>query len=294
MNDKLLLIVNPRSGRGRAKDILLEIVNIFTESGRIVTVYPTSCKDETITYIAKNAPDYALIVVCGGDGTLNEVVNGLMRCGEKIPLGYIPLGSTNDFASSLDIPINYISATEKIIQGAVFPYDVGSVNGNYFCYIACCGAFAETSYLTSQSLKNRLGHFAYLLSSVKSLSTLRKTTMTVTTPEFSVTNDYLFTAFTNSLNAGGVLDFSQGGIVFDDGIFELLLIKMPKDLIEFSSIVKDLLNSDLSNKNINLYKTSECNINIEKGIGWSLDGEDGGIIDNINFKVHHKAINIIL
>jgi diacylglycerol kinase family enzyme len=148
--------------------------------------------------------------------------------------------------------------------------------------------------MTSQNLKNKLGHFASLLSSVKSLSTLRKTTMTVSTPVLTITEDYLFTAFANSMSAGGVLNLSGGEIVFNDGLFELLLIKMPKDIIEFSALIKDLLNADLSNKNISLYKISECHIKIYKTVGWSLDGEDGGQQDEVDFKVYKEAIDIIL
>lgn len=294
MGEKLLLVVNPRSGREKAKVVLFDLIKIFTESGKEVTVYPTSHKESTITYIKNNAPKYDLIVACGGDGTLNETINAVMQCGQRVPVGYIPLGSTNDFAASLEIPTDCIQAAEKIIHGTLFPYDVGSINGKYFSYIACAGAFAETSYQTSQSLKNKLGHFAYLLSSVKSLSTLRKTRMTVTTPEGTITDDYLFVAFANSRNAAGILDLSEGEIVFNDGLFELLLIKMPKDVIDFSALIKDLLNADLSNKYVSLHKTSECRISLEKGLGWSLDGEDGGIQNEVAFKVHKEAIDIIL
>lgn len=294
MREKLLLVVNPRSGREKAKVVLLDLIRIFTESGRDVTVYPTSHKESTITYIKSNAPNFDLVVACGGDGTLNETINAVMQCGKRVPIGYIPLGSTNDFAASLEIPTDCMQAAEKIIQGTLFPYDVGSINGKYFSYIACAGAFAETSYMTSQSLKNKLGHFAYLLSSVKSLSTLRKTTMTVSTPDMTITDDYLFTAFANSMNAGGILNLSSGEIVFNDGLFELLLIKMPKDIIEFSALIKDLLNADLSNKNVSLCKISECHIKLCKCLGWSLDGEDGGLQDEIDFKVHKEAIDIIL
>ncbi|PKM62384.1 MAG: diacylglycerol kinase [Firmicutes bacterium HGW-Firmicutes-21] len=294
MSERLLLIVNPRSGRGRARSTLLDIISVFTGSGRNVTVYPTREKEATITYVADNAPGYDMVVVCGGDGTLNEVINGVMCCDKRIPIGYIPLGSTNDFASSVHIPSDCVLAADKILRGTAFSYDIGSMNGNYFAYIACAGAFAETSYMTSQNLKNKLGHSAYLLSSVKSLSTLRKTTMTVTTPELTVTGDYLFAAFTNSRNVGGVLTFPNGEIVFNDGLFELLLIKMPRDLIEFSILIRDLLNTELNNKNIELYKASSCSIKAERSVGWSLDGEEGGLLDNINMLVHPKAVDIIL
>ncbi|HAN21963.1 MAG: hypothetical protein A2Y15_05700 [Clostridiales bacterium GWF2_36_10] len=293
MNDKLLLVVNPRSGRGRAKDYIIEIVSTLTQGGKTVTVYPTCNKAATISYVAENVIKYNTIVVCGGDGTLNEVLNGLILSGVKIPVGYIPLGSTNDFATSLDLPSDCITAAENILNGNIFQYDIGSMNDNYFSYIACAGAFAETSYTTNQNLKNKIGHSAYLLSSVKSLSTLRKITMEVNTPEFSVTGDYLFCSFSNSLNAGALLNFKGMDIKFDDGLFELLLVKMPRDLLEFSALIRDLLNANLKNKYIELFRTNECHIKIERGIGWSLDGEDGGITDDIYLKVHPKAIDII-
>lgn len=293
MKDKLLLIINPRSGRGRAKDALLEIIATLTMGGKTVTVYPTCQKEATITYIIQNANKYDMIAVCGGDGTLNEAFNGLIRSEIRIPIGYIPLGSTNDFATSLKIPLEYIEATENIINGKSFAHDVGSLNDTYFTYIACAGAFAETSYMTNQNLKNIIGHSAYLLSSVKSLSTLKKTAMEITTPELTVSGDYLFTSFTNSLNAGAVLNFNGNGIEFDDGIFELLLVKMPRDLIDFSALIRDLLNANLKNKYVEFYRTNQCHIKTEKAIGWSLDGEDGGTTDEIDLKVHKQAIDII-
>ena len=294
MSEKLLLVVNPRSGKCRARSVLLDITDVFTTNGKTVTVYPTCCKEQTISYIEENAPDYSLVVVCGGDGTLNEVINGIIRCGKRVPVGYIPLGSTNDFASSVGIPSDYIRAAEKIAEGTPSPYDLGYMNGYYFTYIACTGAFAETSYLTSQNLKNALGHSAYLISSIKSLSTLRKTGMTITAGDTRITGDYLFAAFTNSKNIGGVINFSQNDIKFDDGLFELLLIKMPKDLIDFSALIRDLLNADLRNRNIDLRKLSCCEIRTDRKIGWSIDGEEGGVSDSVNIEVHPKAIDIII
>ena len=294
MSKKALLIINPRSGRGRAKDCLLSIVSVFTEGGMSVNVYPTKQKSDTISHVAENAPFFDLVAVCGGDGTLNEVINGVLRCGKRVPIGYIPLGSTNDFATSVHIPSDCVAAAVKILNGKAVSYDIGSINGTYFSYIACAGAFAETSYLTSQNLKNKLGHSAYLLSSVKSLSTIKKTSMIITAPGFSVSGDYLFTALTNSTNVGGVLFFPGGGITFNDGLFELLLIKMPRDLLDFSTMIRDLLNADLSNRNIEIHKVAGCRIETEKGVGWSLDGEDGGSADTVELKVHPSAIDIIL
>lgn len=293
MNERVLLIVNPRSGRGRSADILLDIVSAFTEGGKTVTVYPTRQKEATLTYITQNAKKYDMLAVCGGDGTLNEAFNGLLRSGVRIPVGYIPLGSTNDFATSLEIPADPMEAVSVILEGKPFAYDVGSMNGTYFTYIACAGAFVETSYTTNQNLKNAIGHSAYVLNSIRSLSTLRKTAMEVTTPEFTVSGDYLFSSFSNSHNAGVVLNFGSKEIIFDDGIFELLLIRLPKDVIEFSALVKDLLNANFNNKHIDFFRTNECHIKAERAIGWSLDGEDGGLADEINLKVYHKAIDII-
>lgn len=293
MNDKILLIVNPRSGRGKSKEVLFDIVDTLTHSGKTVTVYTTKQKKQTIDYIAENVQNYDTVAACGGDGTLNECFNGVIKSGVRVPIGYIPLGSTNDFATSLNLPLDHIEAAKVVAAGKSVPYDVGSLNGSYFTYIACAGAFAETSYLTAQNLKNKIGHSAYLLSAFKSISTLKKTTMEITTSDFTLKDDFLFTSFSNSLNAGVVLNFNSNDIKFDDGLFELLLVKMPKDIIDFTSLVKDILNANFNNKLIRLFKTSECHVKAEVGIGWSLDGEDGGITDEITLKVHPKAVDII-
>ena len=242
MNDRVLLVVNPCSGRGRANQILFDIINKLSENGKFVTVYPTRQKEATLSYIEKNACNFDILAVCGGDGTLNEAFNGLLRSGVRIPVGYIPTGSTNDFAASLGLPTDPVEAADVIANGTPFAYDVGVMNDTFFTYIACAGAFTEISYTTNQNLKNKIGQSAYFLNSIKSLASLRKTALEITTPEFSISGDYIFASFSNTRNAGVVLNFSSSNVSFDDGMFELLLIRMPRDLIDLSTLIKDLLN----------------------------------------------------
>lgn len=181
---RALLFVNPLSGKGKSKKCLLDIIRVFTEAGYSVRVYPTTpAREANIRFVQKNAKYNSLIVAIGGDGTLNELINGVMlsRIGAKI--GFIPLGSTNDVAASLGLPQDPVQAARSIVAGKLIPYDVGQFNGEYFGYIAGTGAFTEVSYATSRSLKNALGHLAYVLEGVKNISAIQPLWLKIQTPE---------------------------------------------------------------------------------------------------------------
>ncbi len=291
---KVLLIINPKSGRGKGKTVLLKIVDIFTQNGKLVTVYPTVGKKQTVEFVSYNAKDYDLVVACGGDGTLNEVVNGVMHSRVRIPVGYIPLGSTNDFASSVGIPDDCFMAVEKILNGTPKPYDLGLMADTYFTYIACAGAFVETSYTTSQNLKNALGHSAYLLSGIKSLSSLKQIPMRITTNSYSIYGEFLFVSLTNSKRIAGLVNFPEEKVEFSDGLFELSVITMPKDMFEVTTLIRDLLAGNLNNHNIVIKRVKSCDILIPEKIGWSVDGEDGGMKAKVKLEVIKRAIDIVL
>lgn len=295
MVGKTLLVVNPCAGKGIAKKNLLDIITLLTDAGCEVTVLPTK-KDNTAEQIKKfiiKHEGYAMAVACGGDGTLNLTVEGVLRSGKQLPIGYIPFGSTNDFAASLGIPSDFREAISHILSGKPCPHDIGLFGDRHFTYIACCGAFAETSYSTNQTLKNLLGHTAYMFNVIPSLASLRPLTMTVTADGETIDGRFIFCALSNTTVAAGTLKLDGHDVNFSDGLFELILIRYPQDLIEAGRVAKKLLSSNLNDPLIVLRHVSSCKITSKEAIGWSLDGENGGKSTSAVISVEKSAVEIL-
>ena len=202
---KLLFIMNPFAGQKRANKFLPDIISLYNRAGYDVTTYMTGGPGDATSVAARLAPDVDLIVCCGGDGTLNETISGVLHRGVDTPLGYIPAGSTNDFASTLKLSGNIMQAAQDILEGSPKSYDVGDFGGRYFSYVASFGAFTRTSYTTPQSSKNALGHTAYLLEGIQEISQLRKEHIRMEMDGQVVEDDFLFGAISNSTSAGGIL-----------------------------------------------------------------------------------------
>lgn len=200
---KLLFVINGHSGKGQIKNRLLEIIDVMVQEGYQVTVHTTQAREDATNVVREQAKDYDLIVCSGGDGTLDETVTGLMQSGEKVPIGYIPAGSTNDFANSLKIPKNMLHAGKTAVTGRRFPCDVGEFNGDFFIYVAAFGIFTDVSYATSQELKNVLGHVAYILEGAKRLHTIKSYHMRVEYDGQETEGDFLLGMITNSTSVGG-------------------------------------------------------------------------------------------
>lgn len=296
MIGKTLLVINPRSGKGAAKRVLLPIVSLLSNAGCEVTVLPTKpgmATAEALSAMLACENRFDLVVACGGDGTLSLTVEGVLQSGRRVPIGYIPLGSTNDFASSLGIPSNYTDAITLLLAGNPVPHDVGLFLDRHFTYIACCGAFAETSYTTSQSLKNLLGHAAYVFNAIPSLSSLSPIPMTIEADGELLSGRFIFCALANTTTAGGLVKLDSTDVQFSDGLFELVLIRYPEDLVEAGRIATKLLASDLNDPAILLRHVQGCRIVSEKPVGWSLDGEDGGMHTSALLTVEKSAIDIL-
>jgi len=289
---KLLLVLNPVSGKGVGKSKLYEAVEIFSNNGYRVTVMPTK-HGETEKMVAQEAKNYDLIVAIGGDGTLNSVVNGIMNSGTEIPLGYIPLGSTNDFGKSLELPSNIKDACKAICKGRTRKIDLGKFGDKYFVYVAYSGMFAETSYNTPQQLKNTLGHGAYVWSAIASLPREKKEKYNVFLDDEVIDGDYLLVAISNTLRVGGVIQLSKDVVDFDDGYFELTLVKAPDNTIGWASLANDIMLSQLNSSNFISRKVKKVSIHFEKPKGWSLDGEYGGEHSEIDIQICEKALNLI-
>lgn len=292
---QMLLIVNPCSGKGRVRNHLLEITDIFIKAGFRVQIYvsqqPLDARDAAVRYGSRAE----LIVCSGGDGTLNEVVSGIMELEHAPQLGYIPAGSTNDFASSLHIPRNMGRAAEAVVTGRGMPVDVGCFcRERYFMYVAGFGAFTEVSYLTPQDKKNVLGHQAYMLEGVKSLSAIKSYHMSVEWEEGQTEGEYIFGMVTNAVSVGGFKGLVSRDVALDDGLFEVLLIGVPRTALEFSNIVSSLIRKDEDETGlVKRFKTGHVRFHADEDVDWVLDGEFGGSRREAEIHNLRKRIEIL-
>lgn len=289
---KLLLLLNPYSGQKKANRYIVNIVSLFTESGFDCMFHVTQHSCDAKEYVSENASNYDLIVCIGGDGTLNEVIDGLKTSEIDIPIGYIPSGSTNDFANSLGLSKNVMQAARDIMEGSSQYYDLGCFNGKYFSYIASFGAFTKTSYDTPQTLKNSLGHLAYLMESIKEFP-LKPVHAKVTVNGNVYEDNYIFAAISNSTTVGGILTLDSQCVDMSDGLLEVMLIKNPENTTEFSQIAWALTTQQYNCDPIKFFSSESVVIETSSDVNWTLDGEfckgnEKNVIKNI-----HNAIRII-
>lgn len=289
---KLLFVFNPQSGKGQIRQHLTAIIDIFTKNGYEVTAHPTQAKDDAYEKIYSRCDDFDVVVCSGGDGTLNESIKALMKKERRIPLGYIPSGTMNDFASSLGIPKDMTEAAEKIVDGQLVTVDIGSFNDEYFTYIAAFGAFTDVSYETPQQMKNMFGSLAYILEGMKRLNTAKSYHVNVSYDGITVEDDFIFGMVSNSTSVGGIKGLSGNGVLLDDGVFEGFLIKMPKSLSEFQITINALLKRELDSKYFVSFKASKVEFHSDNDLPWTLDGEFGGNCRNVTVTNIHKAADI--
>lgn len=292
---KLLLILNPNSGKKKANRYLVQILDILNRGGFDVTVYVTAARGDATEVVRKRAGEFDRILCIGGDGTFNEMISGLLPTGLSTPISYIPAGSTNDFATSLHLSKNILQAARDIAEGKPHPLDLGRFNDRYFSYIASFGAFTRASYATSQSLKNALGHFAYILSGIKEIASIRSHHMRVTLADGTVyEDDYIFGAVSNSTSVAGILTLAPELVDMNDGLFEVLLVRKPHNPLELSDCVLALTTQDYNTPMLTLCSSARVEMESAEELAWSLDGEEamGGkhtVIENL-----HSAVQIIL
>ena len=289
---KLLFIINPKAGLKKNKSYIDDAVNVFEDAGYKVGIKYTKKRLDG-TYIAKEYSCKVDMVVCmGGDGTLNEVIAGMMEAQSKTPLGYIPAGSTNDFATSLGLKSDPKQAATFIMSNKSRPLDMGSFNGRQFVYTASAGIFTKTSYSTPQELKNRLGHFAYILHGVRELFHIRRLKLKIELEDKTYEGKYIFVAINNATKVGGIMKLDEDFVKFNDGVFELMLIEFPKGPAEFFKLVWQVLNQKFTGK-ITLEQIQSARITDCTDIDWSLDGEKEKGRAIVDFKVVHDAVNFI-
>ncbi len=295
MNNRLLLIYNPKAGKGLFLQHLPEVIDMFTKAGFAVETYPTQAPGDAVDKVQYLEGEYNVIVPAGGDGTLDEVVTGLIRSGRDVPIGYIPVGSTNDYASSLGLSSNVIEAVGDIISGHPRGVDVGLFNKNHvFIYVAAFGAFTDVAYQTNQDMKNALGHVAYIMEGAKRLGDLKSYMMRVVTPEMQIQQDYIFGMITNSLSVGGFKNLTGKQVKLDDGEFEVTLVRNPKNVLEMQEIIGSILTANRDTDLIDYFKTDSIEITALEEIPWTFDGEYGGDHTQAKIEDRRKAIQIVL
>ena len=290
---KMLFIYNPNSGMGLLKPKLSDVLDIFVKGGYEVTVYPTQKYHDAVRKMGEYEEQYDLVACSGGDGTLDEVVTGMMKREDKVPIGYIPAGTTNDFASSLHISKNMLEAADTVVNGVPFACDVGEFNEDYFVYIAAFGLFTDVSYETNQDLKNILGHAAYILEGTQRLFNIASYQLKVETKDTSFEGDFIFGMVSNATSVGGFRKLTGPDVLLDDGVFEVLLIRRPKNILELNEIITALLGG-ADTSSIESFKTSYLKITSETQISWTLDGEFGGEHREVEIQNMNHAVNIIL
>lgn len=292
---KLLIIANPKSGKAKVKDLLLRIVQIFSNDGYLVTVYPTKARGDATVFASQiKENEYDRIVVCGGDGTLNEVITGFMQSKLKCTIGYIPLGTLNEWSSSLNISRNALTAAKDILTGEYTQLDIGQFNDKFFTYTASFGAFTKASYATSQKVKNVLGQAAYLLGGIKCLADIKSIHLKFKYDDKEVEGDYLFGAISNSMSVGGVVKFKENLVKLNDGMFEVVLIKKPSSVAEFTSIVDGILRKDLTHKGIEFFHTNEITVIGGEKVAWTLDGEYSPGSEAVTIKNVPSALHLTI
>ena len=296
---KLLFIMNPKSGLMVAPKHMAEIIEAFSGAGYLTQVLMTTGKGDARDFAAQYGGGADRVVVSGGDGTLNEVIDGLLSGGHATPIGYIPAGSTNDFASSVGLPKSIPACVDRIINGSARPVDIGSFNGRYFSYVASFGAFTSTTYSVPQNIKNIFGHSAYVMAGVKELANIKpihaRITLEKGTPEEEThEGDYVLGAVCNSKSIGGILNLEKLDVDMNDGLMEVLMIKMPKDIIELNDIAISALSGTFKSHQIEKYSAENVTVEISEDTHWTLDGEyekGSGICE---IKTLGSAISLII
>ena len=288
---RLLLIVNPQAGQRKVGKHLADIIDIFNRADYEVITHITASAGDCENMVMHYAPQLDLVVCCGGDGTFNETIAGVLRSEVEVPVGYIPAGSTNDFANSLKLPTDVLKAAREIVRGESEHLDVGSFAGRYFSYVASFGAFTRASYATPQSLKNALGHLAYVLGGIQELSQIKTHHLRFDLPDGTVIeDDFIFGAVSNSTSVGGILTLAPERVDMADGLLEMLLVRAPKDLIELADCLVALQKQTYNCGMITFRSTPSAVVTAPADMDWTLDGEQQKGLEHIEIQCLHRKL----
>lgn len=298
---KVLLLVNASAGITQMAYKTYDVIETLARGGYEVTVYPVLPAEGLISedIIADSDQNFDLIACCGGDGTLHHVINGIMQTypqGSRPQIGFIPTGSTNDFAKSLGIPSEVGGAAVNLVRGVPFAYDVGSFNEQYFNYVAAFGAFTAITYSTDQNFKNVLGHAAYVLTGISRLqeNVTYKCHMKIEADGVRMEDDYIFGAIYNATSVGGISLRNAMNVRLDDGKFGLILIKAPENLQDVGQIVQALMDPNLDSPYVSSFDVENVKLIPDRSAAWTLDGEAGGAPETVEISVQKKALSILI
>lgn len=274
--ERMLFVYNPRSGKGLIRNHLSTILETFAGAGYELTVYPTRKPMDGCRIVKERIGEFDIVVCSGGDGTLDETVTGMMRSGWKRRIGYIPAGSTNDFAASVGIPRDMGQAARLIVEGEPFQCDIGKFNEDYFVYVAAFGFMTAVSYQTDQELKNVLGHAAYLLEGMKQMSTWKSYHMRFESEEYTDEGEFVYGMVTNSNSVAGIKGLPGKNVELNDGLFEVMLVRAPQNLVDWQAIITAVLLQDETSTNVVRFKTRKLTAVSSVPVAWTRDGENGG------------------
>ena len=290
---KLLFIVNPRAGKTKSTAPLFDAVAAFSRAGYLVRVFVTEAGGQARDIAAKWGGQYDLVVCAGGDGTLNETISGLMQLEQRPPLGYLPNGSTNDFAASLHLHTTVEAAARAVAGGIPYSLDIGRHNDRYFAYVASFGAFTRSSYSASQAAKNALGHFAYILEGLGDLDSLRPYRCAIDADGEHFEGDFIFGAVCNSTSLGGLVKLDPKHVAMDDGTFELLLLRMPKTALDLQNLITAMTRMQYDYPGVIFRHVKNVVLTTDENISWSLDGEYAASAPRVEIQCLPGAIELV-
>ncbi len=293
MAKKLLLIFNAHSGKGSIKTHLWEVIDIFSKDGYEVHTYPTQKKGDATQIVEKIGRRYHVVVACGGDGTLNEVVCGTMTLSKRPFIGYIPTGTTNDFATCIGLPKNIKKAALGIVNSTPFNCDIGKFNDTYYTYVSAFGAFTEVSYKTPRQSKNTIGHLAYIFEGMKSLNTIKPYEAIVETENEVIQDKFILGMITNSNYIGGYENVLLKDFSINDGLFEVILIRNPNNPLDLQMILNSVISRKPDSRHVKIFKASKIRVTSQQEIPWTLDGEFGGSQKETNIEIIPNAITLL-
>ena len=294
MAKNALVIVNPKAGMMKSKKNMFEIVDRLCKKNYSVTVQTTASAGDGSRFVGKYGQNQDLIVCCGGDGTLNEVINGILQNGYQVPLGYVPAGTTNDFARTLGLPKKVESCMDRILYGHPRSYDMGRFNDRNFTYIASLGAFTQVSYATPQKLKNIMGHSAYVLEGVKAVGSITPFEAEVQTNGNCYTGEFVFGSVSNSTSIAGLFKLNHLDVRLDDGELELILVRNPKNPADLARTLNGITRCQYDPNYVIFQHVKEVDIKTRLPRNWTLDGEAGGEQQESHIEVVHNAIQLII
>ncbi|MCQ2471025.1 MAG: diacylglycerol kinase family lipid kinase [Clostridia bacterium] len=295
---KVLIIFNPRAGKNSSRKTQDDIIRTFKDYGFFVTEKVTTCVGDATEIVKHNVDSHDLVVCCGGDGTFNEAVNGMVSAETTVPLMYLPMGTTNDLANTIGVTKDLKSQIELYLKGSIHSYDIGKFNDRHFTYVASFGVGADASYNTSQKWKNRLGYLAYLLNGFvfglpHQIKNLKPHHMIVETDEGIIDDNFYFGAVSNSNEVGGIFKFNKKEIKLNDGVFEVIFVKKVRGVLDAFRLLKKIKDENYDGSQIINFKTTWAKITSDEELPWTLDGEFGGAHNNVEIGLLHDRVNLV-